>query len=855
MEKRIAALTRDPHTVSLIDRNCSLFIDQKSGSIFVDEGEGEGRVNGVVFTALNNPTFSTKPSVGSDHLLVLDYRGIRFIVGTSNEGVELIRWAESANLSLAAKRMEEDSDGSTVVEAVAKARSKKPVPKSASVAGRHGMTKTNGAIYPGFIARQGYDAKAQACVLETVTSLLTNSTTTDKPGMLLGKIQSGKTRTFLGVTALAFDNGFDVVVVLTKGTNTLAQQTLSRLNKDFKTEIDGDLLHVFDVMSLPQPLAEYELQHKLIFVCKKEDDNLRRLDDAIFHTNPSLASKRILLIDDEADYASIGFRRTKAEGLKINKIARQLDAIRQRLEHVDILQVTATPYSLYLQPETITLPATQETFLPVRPAFTTLVPIHDKYIGGEYYFEESQEQDTIASYLHVNVDPDELTVLKAEDRRRFKIEECLTSPAIQALRRAIITFIVGGYIRQWQEMKKGKPRPKFSFIVHTETKTGTHDWQERIVREIIDRLKSAVKTGDAIVRQLVDSAHADLSTSVELLKETFPTDRDCVKALGEVLPMVNYTRVNFEKDVLAMLDDSGQLKLRTPFNIFIGGQILDRGLTIANLIGFFYGRSPKKFQQDTVLQHSRMYGVRPVVDLAVTRFYTTLDIYSAMRNIHMFDSALRKSFEQGGDKAAVVFIRKDPAGGILPCSPNKILLSTVTTVSPGARFLPVGFTTDAKTRAMKHIKAIDDIVQGHAKGEDSPPFVLKLDEVEKIIEHIEASLVSDPGFEWDVKAFKATLEHLAKSNAVKSQRGEIMCLVRRDRKIAKTSPGGKLQNAPDSKTERTLVEEVQGGRPAFLLYRQNGKEEQLWSGCPFWWPVLRAPITTPTVIFASDTVQ
>ncbi len=68
------------------------------------------------------------------------------------------------------------------------------------------------------------------------------------------------------------------------------------------------------------------------------------------------------------------------------------------------------------------------------------------------------------------------------------------------------------------------------------------------------------------------------------------------------------TKVNSEEDVMNLLDDQGQLKLRTPLNIFIGGQILDRGITVANLIGFFYGRSPKKFQQDTVLQHSRMFG-------------------------------------------------------------------------------------------------------------------------------------------------------------------------------------------------------------------------------------------------------
>ena len=65
-------------------------------------------------------------------------------------------------------------------------------------------------------------------------------------------------------------------------------------------------------------------------------------------------------------------------------------------------------------------------------------------------------------------------------------------------------------------------------------------------------------------------------------------------------------KINSENQISALLDRRGQLRLDNPFNIFIGGQILDRGLTIENFIGFFYGRAPNTFQQDTVLQHSRM---------------------------------------------------------------------------------------------------------------------------------------------------------------------------------------------------------------------------------------------------------
>jgi len=53
-------------------------------------------------------------------------------------------------------------------------------------------------------------------------------------------------------------------------------------------------------------------------------------------------------------------------------------------------------------------------------------------------------------------------------------------------------------------------------------------------------------------------------------------------------------KVNSDNEVEALLDDDAELKLRTPFNVFIGGQILDRGITVPNLIGFYYGVLPKE---------------------------------------------------------------------------------------------------------------------------------------------------------------------------------------------------------------------------------------------------------------------
>jgi hypothetical protein len=487
--------------------------------------------------------------------------------------------------------------------------------------------RLDGDFYPAFIKEKKYSSEALQAVQETVQKLLDQPTSINKPGMLLGKVQSGKTKTFMGIMALAFDNEFDVCVVLTKGTKALAKQTYERVQKEFSHFTENDLAQVFDIMTIPPGLTGYELNQKLIFVVKKQSDNLDRLSKALFETYPVLAKKKMIIIDDEADYASIGFRKSKEEGFIINKIAGQIDKLRTKLKDSAFLQVTATPYSLYLQPEDLQLSAGQQTFRAVRPAFTELVPVHEGYIGGDYYFYDSQEEGSIASFLHEAVTVEELEVLKENDRRRFKIEDALTSAKVKALRDDMVNFIVGGCIRRLQAVNQGKTKAKFSFIIHTEAGKAAHKWQVQVVTALKDQLQAATQRSKVLFDALLKASYENLSRSIKIKNHYLPpfevVSESVYQALTPGLGQLMITKVNSEEEVMNLLDEQGQLKLRNPLNIFIGGQILDRGITVANLIGFFYGRRPNKFQQDTVLQHSRMFGFRPLEDLAVTRFYTS----------------------------------------------------------------------------------------------------------------------------------------------------------------------------------------------------------------------------------------
>lgn len=715
----------------------------------------------------------------------------------------------------------------------------------------------DGPFYRTFAENKArYTDKDRSCIESVVTRLLASATSEQHPGMLLGKIQSGKTKTFLAVMGLAFDNGYDVAVILTKGTKALARQTYERVSSEFGMHEEEGEIEVFDIMSMPQ-LTGYELSKKIVLVVKKQSDNLDRLNDFFGKKYPHMAEKQVLIIDDEADFASVGFYKKDGE-IEANVTMQKLEALRAHAPRSSFLQVTATPYSLYLQPANVVVQG--DAFKPVRPAFTELVPVHPDYIGGDYYFDDSEEEDSIARFLFHPVSHEEITALRKKDGRKVRLKDVLTSNGIPVLRLAICNFIVSGCIRRLQDERAGVTPKKFSFLVHTEAGKEAHGWQEEVVDAIKHELARAVTDDEAFLRQIIQTSYEDLALSIEAQGDSLPHLHEVIDAVIEALQQdwVMITKVNSEKQIEELLDKQGQLKLRTPMNIFIGGQILDRGITIANMIGFFYGRRPNVFQQDTVLQHSRMYGFRPKADLAVTRFYTEQAIYNAMKRMHESDTALRKAIEQDPEQA-IVFIQKTANGGVIPCSPNKIKLSNCTTLKPWKRILPVGFQTISKSSLVPVTAKLDQALNLLAPaGDFDKPFKITIEQALDLLTQVEPTLQmeSEEGFTFDWEAAKAALRYLTGLPADSKAKGWVWCLVRKDRNLNRTVSAGshaQYADAPDStKTEGVIRKQVAIDNPMLILIRQNGHEAQGWRGAPFYWPVISAQQNTPTAIFAQD---
>jgi len=728
----------------------------------------------------------------------------------------------------------------------------------------------SGLFYPQYKERnKSFDSGTFLCAENTVRQLLLNATSSDNPGILLGKVQSGKTRAFISVIALAFDNGYDMAVVLSKNSTVLIDQTIKRLRGEFRPFIDDEDVLIYDIMKSPDSFTAWELKSKIIFVAKKQIDNLRRLSTLVEKYCPAMASSRVLMIDDEADNASIGYARREG-AVEATAVAAQVSGIRSIFANSSFLQVTATPYSLYLQPDEIEVANVME-FKPTRPRFTELVPVPAAYVGGETYFGDSaRDSGTLEALIHCTVPPSELERLKKHDGRSLKLGEVLTAPSIEIYRNALVTFFVGGCIQRINGVQAGeKPKKlRYSFLLHSEAEKAAHEWQGLLTETIVDSLRAAAEQDDKVFLSLVEASYSDLSRSLKLDDQPVPPLEAVRQAVKQALTgeEITISKVNSDEDVSTMLDESGQLKLRSPLNVFVGGQVLDRGVTLANLIGFYYGRRPNKFQQDTVLQHSRMYGYRRR-DLAVTRFYTSPRIRYAMFQIQEFDQVLRDAIAKGrtSDGADVVqFIRQAADGSIVPCSPNKILVGTAQTLRSFKRLLPVGFQAGTRTGAngiAGPVSLIDDMVEKLAGFNALAPVLVPLQVIFKLLDLIEPTLRFEdddaPTFDWN--GARAALRYLSQLHSDPAKRGYVLLWAAKGRdssRMAAESSHAKYIETPDSeKTEGQLAKEYAVEHPILFLLRQEGSKERGWNGAAFYWPVIRAQKNVPVAIYSSASAE
>jgi len=155
----------------------------------------------------------------------------------------------------------------------------------------------------------------------------------DKKGrsfVIYGEPQSGKTEMMICLTAKLLDTGRDMIVHLLNDSVDLLGQNLGRFKSSGLAPAARNFSEVLD------PAVKLNGQKNVIF-CKKNGSDLRKLLEKI------KGWKGVVVIDDEADYASPNAKVNSGEKTKINSQITDLIG-----ESGFYIGVTATPARLDL---------------------------------------------------------------------------------------------------------------------------------------------------------------------------------------------------------------------------------------------------------------------------------------------------------------------------------------------------------------------------------------------------------------------------------------------------------------------------------------------------------------------------
>lgn len=724
-------------------------------------------------------------------------------------------------------------------------------------------------IYQHLSRVTNYSEEQKKCIEDTVDKLMNDDiSNANEPGLLLGNIQCGKTRTFVGVMALAFDKGFDACIVLTKDENGLVQQTKTRMEYEFRDFLsDTDLrqsavVAVHGIQNNSTFTSSQINDRKNIFVINKNVTRLTYMLKLI--KGSEFSNKKILIIDDEADFVSRAFY-TKNGETEVGKVAKLIDALSQMPKYCRYLQVTATPYSLFLQPDKTVEVANGKVEV-FRPRFTTLVPIHSNYIGGKQYFHESENSLSMYSHLYHSISDECMDYLLFKNKHKKVLDNALDTDKFRDLRFALMSYFVASAIRRIQEREVNQRRYNTCFFMHVSIETKDHAYEHTMVNNILTRWKNQFCDNNDFGSfvNLFEDCYYDFCESNRLANEEklvslFMPSKEVVKTevisyFREEKYTIQVVNSSTAKDE-NLLGKDGQLRLSNALNIFIGGFKLDRGITIDHMLGFFYGRRPQVGQADTVLQHHRMYGNRSKEDMTVTRLYTTYDLYQKMKWIDNMDHQLRNIFikaqEHPEDSIPLVPIQYSPDMGIRPCGMSRLKISDLEVLDSFKRITTFGFQTGSKTAISDTIDCIRNFICNLDGYEGVKiPFLVKKEHACQILKDIRTTYIYDryvdrnAGMDWHEEDMIAALE------AYTPEDGKVWLYYVNERNMSRVRQNGNFVDAPeDGNTDTPIARKYASDRPFLMLFEQNGLASKGWRDTPFFWPNLRLPVNLKTCVY------
>ena len=417
-------------------------------------------------------------------------------------------------------------------------------------------------------------------------------------GLVVGFVQSGKTTNFLSVIAKAADEGYRLIVVLAGMTNSLREQTQERLEKSLTSYTQKDwTVHTQIGEDFRPNKNGYKLTNddeRQLVVIKKNGSRLRKLTkwlDDIARKEGRLTAP-ILVIDDEADQASVNVMTSAKEKNRRSAINAQIGALLAR-PRTSYIAYTATPFANILID-----PNDESDLYPEN--FITVLPRPEGYFGAAQLFG----RDAVIGEDPSEIGDKSLTVIRDipphdvdEVRPPSKGIESWTPGLPDSLRDAVRWFLLATAARHVR--RQGSKHS--SMLVHSSPRVLAHQQMADVVQDAVNDFSRSMNDPHFAqeLEEFWDRENSIQQQNPEYRNVSF---EDVWGAIRTVLDEVQFIVDNGQSD--ERLDyTSGPQTV-----IAVGGNTLSRGLTLEGLVCSYFARVSRTY--DTLLQMGRWFGFR-----------------------------------------------------------------------------------------------------------------------------------------------------------------------------------------------------------------------------------------------------
>ena len=452
----------------------------------------------------------------------------------------------------------------------------------------------------------------------------------DRRGMVVGHVQSGKTANYTGLICKAADAGYKLIIVIAGINNNLRNQTQIRIEEGFtgfhssniqnNRQGSENIIGVGKINSKERPISLTnrfrdfnknmatsfnvrldDVKQPVILVIKKNTNTLKNLLDWLKEHNARRGTESIsspmLMIDDEADNASINIMKDREKISRINGQIRQLLEVFDRSCYVGY---TATPFAnIFIDPDSDDEMVGEDLF--PRDFIVSLDP-PDNYFGPSQVFQSELEDESQGSVVRYITDNMDILPLKHQiDHDIVDLPESLVA--------AVRTFIVVRAIR----LIRDKRDRHNSMLVNA---SRFIDVQKKLRNEIdntVVRIKNSIQVNGA--KPYNEALQDD---EISALHEVFENEymnncdiswSDVQSELWNSISPIRVIEINSRS--ASSLDymeyENSGLNV-----IAVGGFSLSRGLTLEGLTVSYFLRNSMMY--DTLMQMGRWFGYRTGYD-------------------------------------------------------------------------------------------------------------------------------------------------------------------------------------------------------------------------------------------------